>query len=180
MFSDICWKKSNIRELIWRSLSWSNSYCFVISRNKPLPLHRQMLAGAGAGTCQIVVTTPMELLKIQRQMAKAQGTATDTMNARALALKLYKEKGIFGFYKGVVATFSRDVVFSIMYFPMFAYFNEKVRTRHDLIKQHDLFFFSDFVVGKNTGNKSSPILSFIRFRHRCWCHQCVLSNATRR
>ena len=28
-----------------------------------------MLAGAGAGLCQIIVTTPMELLKIQLQDA---------------------------------------------------------------------------------------------------------------
>lgn len=42
-------------------------------RDGSLPIHRQVLAGAGAGTCQIVVTTPMELLKIQRQMAKGKG-----------------------------------------------------------------------------------------------------------
>ena len=33
-----------------------------------LPVHREMLAGGGAGLCQIVVTTPMELLKIQLQV----------------------------------------------------------------------------------------------------------------
>ena len=32
-----------------------------------------MLAGAGAGMCQIVVTTPMELLKIQLQDAGRTG-----------------------------------------------------------------------------------------------------------
>ncbi|CAH1713235.1 unnamed protein product [Aphis gossypii] len=36
---------------------------------KPLTLIREMLAGAGAGLFQIVVTTPMELLKIQMQDA---------------------------------------------------------------------------------------------------------------
>lgn len=108
-------------------------------------MHRQILAGAGAGTCQIVVTTPMELLKIQRQMAKSQGTiisfvffknlmfylfiildSTQSPNARQLALQLYRKNGIRGLYKGVGATFSRDVVFSMMYFPLFAYFNDKV------------------------------------------------------
>jgi solute carrier family 25 glutamate transporter 18/22 len=48
-------------------------------------------------------------------------------NARQLALQLYREKGIVGLYKGVGATFTRDVVFSMMYFPLFAYFNDKVR-----------------------------------------------------
>ena len=34
-----------------------------------LPVHREMVAGGCAGLCQIVVTTPMELLKIQMQDA---------------------------------------------------------------------------------------------------------------
>lgn len=104
-------------------------------------MHRQILAGAGAGTCQIVVTTPMELLKIQRQMAKSKGKkiisiklielnwildSTQSPNARQLAMQLYREKGIIGLYKGVGATFTRDVIFSMMYFPLFAYFNDKV------------------------------------------------------
>ena len=104
-------------------------------------MHRQVLAGAGAGTCQIVITTPMELLKIRRQMAKEQGhlkfsfsssssllffDAAHSPNARQLAIQLYREKGIIGLYKGVGATFSRDVTFSMMYFPLFAYLNDKV------------------------------------------------------
>lgn len=34
-----------------------------------LPLIRGMIAGGGAGFCQIIITTPMELLKIQMQDA---------------------------------------------------------------------------------------------------------------
>ena len=37
--------------------------------SEPLPLVREMIAGGSAGACQIVVTTPMELLKIQMQDA---------------------------------------------------------------------------------------------------------------
>lgn len=36
---------------------------------KHLPVYKGMIAGGGAGFCQIVVTTPMELLKIQMQDA---------------------------------------------------------------------------------------------------------------
>nr|XP_016849106.1 PREDICTED: mitochondrial glutamate carrier 2 isoform X2 [Anolis carolinensis] len=36
---------------------------------KELSLVREMLAGCGAGTCQVVVTSPMEMLKIQLQDA---------------------------------------------------------------------------------------------------------------
>lgn len=32
-----------------------------------MPVYRQVLAGASAGMCQIVITTPMELLKIALQ-----------------------------------------------------------------------------------------------------------------
>lgn len=32
-------------------------------------MYRQMIAGGSAGFCQIIVTTPMELLKIQLQDA---------------------------------------------------------------------------------------------------------------
>lgn len=34
-----------------------------------LPIFRQMVAGGLAGLCQIIITTPMELLKIQMQDA---------------------------------------------------------------------------------------------------------------
>lgn len=36
---------------------------------KKLTLVKEMLAGCGAGTCQVVITTPMEMLKIQLQDA---------------------------------------------------------------------------------------------------------------
>lgn len=39
----------------------------IVSRR--LPLWGEVLAGCGAGTCQVVVTTPMEMLKIQLQDA---------------------------------------------------------------------------------------------------------------
>nr|XP_024003080.1 mitochondrial glutamate carrier 1-like [Salvelinus alpinus] len=34
-----------------------------------LTLLREMLVGCGAGTCQVIITTPMEMLKIQLQDA---------------------------------------------------------------------------------------------------------------
>lgn len=40
----------------------------MLSRQQ-LPIEREMLAGGLAGACQIIVTTPMELLKIQMQDA---------------------------------------------------------------------------------------------------------------
>jgi hypothetical protein len=43
-----------------------------------------------------------------------------------MALQVFKEKGLFGFYKGGAATLTRDVFFSALYFPLFAFFNSKV------------------------------------------------------
>ncbi|KAM8815462.1 mitochondrial glutamate carrier 1 isoform 1-T1 [Rhynchonycteris naso] len=40
-----------------------------------LTLFKEMLAGCGAGTCQVIVTTPMEMLKIQLQDAGRIGEA---------------------------------------------------------------------------------------------------------
>ena len=44
-------------------------------------------------------------------------------SATRIALKLMKEKGILGLYKGMGATFLRDVTFSAIYFPLFAHLN---------------------------------------------------------
>ncbi|KAF5397040.1 Mitochondrial glutamate carrier [Paragonimus heterotremus] len=102
---------------------------------KPLTPLREMLAGAGAGTCQIIVTTPMELLKIQLQDAgrtastslEANGAAaTSRISATQIAIQLVRERGIFGLYRGMAATFLRDVSFSMIYFPLFANFNALV------------------------------------------------------
>ncbi|THD26741.1 Mitochondrial glutamate carrier 1 [Fasciola hepatica] len=92
---------------------------------KPLTPIREMLAGAGAGTCQIIVTTPMELLKIQLQDAGRTASIGDTgrPSATKIALQLLRQKGIFGLYRGMAATFLRDVSFSAIYFPLFANFN---------------------------------------------------------
>lgn len=98
--------------------------------NGSLPVSRQMVAGGMAGACQIVITTPMELLKIQMQdagrvaaQAKAEGKTFQRTTAFELTKQLLKERGILGLYKGVTATAGRDVSFSVIYFPLFATLN---------------------------------------------------------
>lgn len=53
-------------------------------------------------------------------------TNAPKVSATTIALNLFKEKGIFGLYKGMGATFLRDVTFSAIYFPLFANFNKLV------------------------------------------------------
>ncbi|XP_041111352.1 mitochondrial glutamate carrier 1 isoform X1 [Polyodon spathula] len=115
---------------------------------KKLTLFKEMLAGCGAGTCQVIITTPMEMLKIQLQDAgrlaaqktvsaaggspppQARSFSTSTAAARRrpsatmLARELLKTKGISGLYRGIGATLVRDVPFSMIYFPLFANLNK--------------------------------------------------------
>ncbi|XKL62293.1 hypothetical protein PGB90_002126 [Kerria lacca] len=105
-------------------------YHLSIEKSKPLPVIREMIAGACAGFCQIIVTTPMELLKIQMQdagriaaQAKLEGKVARKISASSLTLELIRTKGILGLYKGTAATMLRDVSFSIIYFPLFARLN---------------------------------------------------------
>ena len=60
------------------------------------------------------------------QLENAGLTQVARLSATRLALNLFKERGIFGLYKGLGATFARDVTFSMVYFPLFAHFNSLV------------------------------------------------------
>lgn len=109
-----------------------------------------MLAGGLAGFCQVIVTTPMELLKIQMQ----QGSFKKNMlkpSASTLALQLLKEKGIFGLYKGIGPTIARDITFSIIYFPLFAQLNS-LGPKNQI---GDSVFYASFFAGIVSGATAS-------------------------
>ncbi|XP_026084999.1 mitochondrial glutamate carrier 1-like [Carassius auratus] len=121
-------------------LAANDFFRFHLSKDgQKLTLVREMLAGCGAGTCQVIVTTPMEMLKIQLQDAGRVAAQRKLMpqavtpegpvelkspTAVQLTRQLLKEKGISGLYKGLGATLLRDVPFSIIYFPLFANLND--------------------------------------------------------
>uniref|UniRef100_A0A8C9QFI2 Mitochondrial glutamate carrier 2 n=1 Tax=Spermophilus dauricus TaxID=99837 RepID=A0A8C9QFI2_SPEDA len=107
-------------------------------------LKMEMLAGCGAGMCQVVVTCPMEMLKIQLQdagrlAAPHQSSTSAPSSSRSyttgsasthkrpsatlIAWELFRTQGLAGLYKGLGATLLRDIPFSIIYFPMFANLN---------------------------------------------------------
>ncbi|CAI9167435.1 unnamed protein product [Rangifer tarandus platyrhynchus] len=130
-------------------LAANDFFRYQLSKDgQKLTLFKEMLAGCGAGTCQVIVTTPMEMLKIQLQDAgrlaaqrkilsaqaqlSGQGSAQPSVEAPAtprptatqLTRDLLRSRGIAGLYKGLGATLLRDVPFSIVYFPLFANLNE--------------------------------------------------------
>lgn len=121
--------------------------------SEQLPIQREMLAGGCAGFCQIVITTPMELLKIQLQdagrvaMSKGSGGGEVVMrtSATTIALNLLRTKGILGLYKGTGATMLRDVSFSVIYFPLFARLNSLGPRKSD--GSGEAVFWTSFVSG---------------------------------
>uniref|UniRef100_A0A670KIN4 Mitochondrial glutamate carrier 2 n=1 Tax=Podarcis muralis TaxID=64176 RepID=A0A670KIN4_PODMU len=127
---------------------------------KELSLVREMLAGCGAGTCQVVVTSPMEMLKIQLQDAgrlaahqqkpyKAGSTAASKRpSAFMIARDLLCTQGLAGLYKGLGATLLRDVPFSIIYFPLFANINKLGQANLD----EKASFFHSFISGCIAGS----------------------------
>lgn len=120
-----------------------------------------MVAGGMAGLCQIIITTPMELLKIQMQdagriasQAKLAGKPVVKTSATKIALELFRQKGIFGLYKGIGATTLRDVSFSVVYFPLFATLNQFGPRKND--GSGEAVFFVSFLSGKFSCTSISP------------------------
>lgn len=129
----------------------------LTTKDGQLPLTSQMVAGGLAGAFQIVVTTPMELLKIQMQdagrvaaQAKLAGKTVEQVSATKLSIQLIKEKGVFGLYKGIGATGLRDVSFSVVYFPLFATLNALGPRRDD--STGEAVFWWSFLSGLAAGS----------------------------
>ncbi len=69
------------------------------------------LSGALAGLCQVVVTNPLEIVKVRLQLADGRRTIRDVVD----------EIGFAGLYTGAVACAARDSSFSAILFPTYAF-----------------------------------------------------------
>ena len=72
-----------------------------------MPLAGEVFAGACAGTCQVVVTNPLEVVKV--------GLQTDPL--RRPVFELISEIGLSGLWRGAGACICRDATFSSILFP---------------------------------------------------------------
>ncbi|CAL8368058.1 unnamed protein product [Lota lota] len=117
-----------------------------------LTVLKEMLSGCGAGMCQVIITTPMEMLKIQLQdagrlaaqqrvipsmvpalklgvvLSRSYNTSPAPHVVRVSAMQITREllrtKGVPGLYRGLGATLMRDMPFSMVYFPLFAHLHQ--------------------------------------------------------
>ncbi|GJD05799.1 Mitochondrial substrate carrier family protein X [Galdieria sulphuraria] len=88
-------------------LSVNDMLCsFLSDEQGKTSLMNSIIAGAGAGFCQVIATCPMEMLMITFQTRSSQGQPIHSVT------QLVKELGIRGIYKGLIATLCRDVPFS--------------------------------------------------------------------
>ncbi|KAH9958833.1 mitochondrial carrier domain-containing protein [Russula dissimulans] len=75
-------------------------------------LGQVFLAGGGCGLASTLLTTPIELIKIQQQKQQQHLSTPKTgriPTARAVALHIYRTAGVRGLYRGFGATMLRDV-----------------------------------------------------------------------
>lgn len=132
-----------------------------------LTLSREMLAGGCAGMCQIIVTTPMELLKIQCQDAGRTANANASVGVKhqqkpssmKVAMELLKTRGIVGLYKGISATMLRDVSFSVVYFPLFAHLSALGHSTIQKGGDSNSIFWVNFVAGCTAAGISAVVVN---------------------
>lgn len=101
---------------------------------KELSVLAGVLAGGLAGFAQCVITNPMEIVKINMQTSDANLAST------------VKSLGLRGLYKGSSITLMRDVPFSVLFFPSYAY-----------LRQH--YFSNDLISGAIAGGLAASIVT---------------------
>lgn len=83
--------------------------------NGQILMREELFAGAVAGTLQVIITCPMEIVKIRLQTQASMPKYLQTG-----AFQIISELGPRGLYRGAAATMMRDIPFSIIFFPGFA------------------------------------------------------------
>ena len=92
----------------------------------------EIVAGGCAGVCQSFVSTPMELIKIQLQdhgrtrgplQTSFTGVSPLPESSFSIARSIVKTGGVLSLYTGGWPTIYRNIVFAIIYFPLFANLN---------------------------------------------------------
>lgn len=128
-----------------------NDYLTAVLANPDgsISIARSMLAGAGAGFSQVVVTNPMELVMINMQSNAAKGRKNLSMGRMA------RDLGLAGLYKGTAATLLRDIPFSAVFFSFNTYLRVRF-TGEDGVLPISRVFLAGIVSGSTAAFLSTP------------------------
>lgn len=85
-------------------------YNYYINNNDNSNINNHIIGGLLAGTSQVIITCPYEVIKINLQMNQP---------------FLVNLSGLKSLYKGAIACFLRDIPFSGIYFPLYWFLKEK-------------------------------------------------------
>lgn len=88
---------------------------FLENEDGSISLINEIISGATAGMVQVIATNPMEITKIRLQMQML-----EPPEHRKNMVQIVKELGVKGLYSGTTATLTRDVPFSVIFFPLYA------------------------------------------------------------
>lgn len=108
-----------------------------------------MLAGGGAGLCQVVATNPMEMLMINMQSNAAKGRAGSMF-------QLIRELGLPGLYKGSAATLFRDIPFSVVFFSMNSFLRQTLVDDNGHLPMSKVFL-AGITAGSSAAAFSTPM-----------------------
>ncbi|GAB0489173.1 hypothetical protein MMPV_000389 [Pyropia vietnamensis] len=114
-------------------------------------LSASVLAGAGAGLCQVVATCPMEMLMIT-MMTRA---TEDGRKPKSL-FHLVRELGLPGLYRGTLATLARDVPFSMVFFSMNATVKDRLADEQGKVSIGRVFL-AGITAGSTAAAMSTPM-----------------------
>lgn len=114
-------------------------------------LSASVLAGAGAGLCQVVATCPMEMLMIT-MMTRA---TEDGRKPKSL-FHLVRELGLPGLYRGTLATLARDVPFSMVFFSMNAAVKDRLADEQGKVSIGRVFV-AGITAGSTAAAMSTPM-----------------------
>lgn len=108
----------------------------ILATTGSLPLAGEIFAGGSAGFCQVILTNPLEVVKIRMQTSQA--TFQDVLQDLG---------GIGGLYAGVSACLLRDTVFSSILFPSYAHLRVYFTENMDALGTGENVFLAGILAG---------------------------------
>mmetsp|Transcript_27825 Transcript_27825/g.28071 ORF Transcript_27825/g.28071 Transcript_27825/m.28071 type:complete len:276 (+) Transcript_27825:72-899(+) len=87
---------------------WIRDYCSSKHPGIKLSLGEEIFSGTAAGILSLSITVPYEHVKIKLQIAPSKNVS-----------QVINEIGVMNTYRGLMATFIRDVPFFFVYFPLY-------------------------------------------------------------